>query len=124
MENTPEYQEYRLKVDGIKWIETKIKSMQGSLIDNKKKLKELKVSLVKKCADSGHDYGVEHLEKTWVEKIVYSRSRSCGLSPMDGYDYDDDDRQPVDEGSYSHYMVKRCKWCEKETKRHAVPEYK
>lgn len=120
IENTPEFQEYWLKVDGVNWINKQIESLNGSLITDEKELSTLHEALVKKCNELGHDYGSEYPFKVWVPKMV--KGSYSALSPMDGYDsdYEPDD---VDKGSYSHSVHKKCKYCGYVHKRAAIVNY-
>ena len=120
IENTPEFQEHRLKVGSINWIEKQIESLNGSLITGKKELSALHKVLLKKCDESGHNYGVEYPFKAWIPKMV--KGSYSALAPMDGYDsdYEPDD---VDKGSYSHSVHKKCKFCGFVHKRAAIIKY-
>ncbi len=114
MENTPEYQEYRLKVELNNSIVAKINSYRKSLEKVKLELVDNKKVLVKACEANGHEYGEEKLQKKWVERMV-SAVESCVPGT---YNLPD-----KDVGNYSYTMHSHCKFCEHENIRLAVASY-
>ncbi len=120
IENTPEFQEHRLKVESIRWVENQIQLLKRSLVTDKVELADLATKLGVLCEQNGHDYNKDYLVKDWVTKMVAGSYPS--LSPMDGYDSDYEPPE-VDEGYYKHSVHKVCKGCGYVHKREAVINY-
>lgn len=114
MENTPEYQEYRLNVEMKNSLIEKINSYSDSLKKLNLDLVDYKKVLVKACEANGHEYGKEILKKEWVERMV-SAVESCVPGTYHLLD--------KDVGSYLHTMHSYCKFCGHEKTREAVAAY-
>ena len=78
MENTPEYQEFRLNVKMKNDLISKINSYNKSLNKINSDLVDYKKTLVKACEAKGHEYGKEVLQKKWHCKRIVKRFPDVG----------------------------------------------
>jgi len=107
--NSPEYQEYKLKVEMID-------SLRASVIDADENLiPVLEKKFFEFCKSVGHDYGEEIQKDSWTSIRVSSHVNNHPAT----YNLPDKDI-----ASKKIIFVKTCRYCGVESKRDAVVSYK
>lgn len=104
IENSSEYQEYKLKVDQASSLRISLDKME------KDQIPALKKSLDRFCKNAGHGYGEEKISKEWKSRMVKEISY-CGQD------------NSVDAGHEVVFFTKKCRYCGHVSKRKADTTY-
>ena len=114
LENTPDYQEWRLSYVTLKDIDARIKSLQSARIKQHEFYNECKEKVVETCSANGHFYGKDVIKKVndGQEKI-----EEAGCTDDSG-DYHEGEVTYIDK--YKHVAIKTCSLCHHQNERNAI----
>lgn len=108
IENSPEYQEYRLKRNQSDSLRKSLSIMENETIPSLYKI------MASFCASKGHDYGPEKESKEWISNMVSPYIPNVPSTYVESM---------RDDGHDKHIFTKKCRFCGDVAKRDAKVTY-
>ena len=130
IENTAEWQEYRLSKESVKSLESKIESYKRSLIKAVSETESYRKAAHAHCAELGHEYLKNEILRNvkigtkWVNEEVVDERHRCDESCSTGFGSHCNYRtESVEKSIYEKQYVRICEFCKYQVGRKAEIKY-